>query len=326
MRVLSNADVAEFLDMKTAVDLVDAAMIEVSKGRATLPLRTVMPVGGGNHFGMMPGAIEEPGCYGIKLLSLYPGNPQHGYSSHQGAMVLFEPRYGAAVAIMNADLLTAVRTAAASGVATRALARQDSRVLTIVGNGEQAEHHLDAMMAVRDIAELRVAARTKDKADRFAARASERYPGLTVSGGTDIEALVSGADIVCTTTAADEPILFGDWIGPGTHLNVIGSSIPTKREIDEAMVLKSSVFVDYRASTFAQAGEIIRAIEAGAIDRDFIRAEIGEVLGGSATGRTGADEITLYRSLGIAAQDLACAHHVLARAEEAGRGIVAPLT
>lgn len=325
MRVLSNDDVAKFLDMKTAIEVVDDAMIKVSQGKATLPLRPIMPVKGGNYFGLMPGAIEEPGCFGVKLVSLYPNNPKHGFSSHQGAMVLFEEEFGAAVAIMNSDLLTAVRTAAASGVATRALARADSRVLTIIGNGEQAEHHLDAMMAVRNIAELRVTARSQEKADTFCALARDRYPELAASGGTDIQALVSGADIVCTTTAADDPLLFGDWIGPGTHLNVIGSSIPSKREIDEDLVLKSSIFVDYRVSTFAQAGEIIAAIEAGKITEAFIKAEIGEVLAGGIGGRQTDDEITLYRSLGIAAQDLACAHYILQQADKHDVGVAASI-
>ena len=170
MIVLSNKDVATLLPMETAVAVVERAMVAVSAGKATLPLRSIIDVGGPNKMGMMPGAMTDPACYGIKLVSLFPGNPEAGYSSHQGAIVLFESGHGSAVAMMNAGLLTAIRTAAASAVATRALAREDAKVLAIVGTGEQAEHHLDAMLAVRDITEVRVAGRRQEKADAFVPR------------------------------------------------------------------------------------------------------------------------------------------------------------
>lgn len=325
MIVLSDKDVATLLPMGTAVAVVERAMVAVSAGKATLPLRSIVDVGGPNKMGMMPGAMTDPACYGIKLVSLFPGNPEAGYSSHQGAIVLFESRHGSAVAMMNAGLLTAIRTAAASAVATKALAREDAKVLAIIGTGEQAEHHLDAMVAVRDITEVRVAGRRQEKAEAFVKHAKARFPGLSFAAGTDIEAAVTGADIVCTVTAADEPVLFGDWIAPGVHLNVVGASIPSKREIDEALITKSALYVDYRPSTFAQAGEVIGAIESGAITRDHVRGEIGEVLAGVVSGRGSPDEITLYRSLGIAAQDLACAHHCLEAAKEKDLGVTATL-
>ncbi|HEV7369447.1 ornithine cyclodeaminase family protein [Arenibaculum sp.] len=321
MIVLSNADVTALLPMATAIEVVERAMVAVSAGKATLPLRSIMEVGGPNRMGIMPGAMSEPACYGIKLVSLFPGNPAAGRSSHQGAVVLFEAEHGAATAIMNADLLTAIRTAAASAVATRALARADAGVLAIVGTGEQAEHHLDAMLAVRPIREVRVAGRRMEKAEAFADRARRRHPGPTVTAGTDVRDAVAGADIVCTVTAAAEPVLFGDWIAPGTHLNVVGASIPSKREIDEELVARAALFVDYRPSTFAQAGEVIGAIGSGRITREHVRAEIGEVLSGSRPGRESGEQVTLYRSLGIAAQDLACAAHCLAEAKARGLGV-----
>jgi alanine dehydrogenase len=327
MIVLSDKDIAALLPMTEAIEVVASAMQAVSAGHANLPLRSIVDVGGPNRMGVMPGAFM-PGaagpCYGVKLVSLFPGNPDAGYSSHQGAILLFESRHGSAVAMMNAGLLTAIRTAAASAVATRALARPDASVLALVGAGEQAEHHLDAIVAVRPIREVRVAGRRRQKAEAFVAHARERHPGLVVAVADDVRAAVEGADIVCTVTSAAEPILFGDWIAPGVHLNIVGASIPSKREIDEDLVAKASLFVDYRPSTFAQAGEVIGAIEAGRIGRDHVRAEIGEVLSG-APGRTFAGEITLYRSLGIAAQDLACASHCLAAAKAQGRGVDAPL-
>lgn len=325
MIVLSGADVATLMPMETAIEVVAGAMVAVSVGKANLPLRSLVDVGGANRLGIMPGALAEPACYGVKLLSLFPDNPAEGYSSHEGTMVLFEARHGLVAAMLNAGPLTAIRTAAASAVATRALARPEASTLAIVGTGEQAGHHIDAMLAVRPVSELRIAGRSTAKAEALAHKASARHPRVKISTGTDIQAAVNGADIVCTVTAAAEPILSGTWIAPGTHLNVVGSSIPSLREIDEEMVARAAVFVDYRVSTFAQAGEIIRAIESGRIGRDHVRAEIGEVLAGTASGRTGPDEITLYRSLGVAAQDLACAVHCVEQAKARRMGVVAPL-
>lgn len=326
MIVLSREDVAALLPPQTAIEVVAAAMEAVSRGEAELPLRSIVDVGGPNRMGIMPGRMQSPPCHGIKLVSLYPGNVAAGYSSHQGAVVLFEPEHGTAIAVMDGGPLTARRTAAASAVATRALARADAAVLAMVGAGEQARYHLDALMAVRPIRELRIASRTEKSALAYAQHARDRYPGLTVAlAGTDAEAAVRGADIVCTVTSSPVPVLRGEWIAPGTHLNVVGASIPSKREIDDATVLAARVFVDYRPSTFAQAGEIVDMIAAGRIAREHVVAEIGEVLGGTSPGRRGDGEITLYRSLGIAAQDLACAYHCWAGAREAGRGVEAPL-
>lgn len=313
------------LPPQTAIEVVAQAMAATSRGEAELPLRSIIDVGGPNKMGIMPGRMMSPACHGIKLVSLYPGNVAAGYSSHQGAVVLFEPDHGTAVAIMDGGPLTALRTAAASAVATRALSRENASILAMVGAGEQARHHLDAIMAIRPITELRIASRTQTSATTFAEEARRKYPQLTVSAGTDIEQAVRDADIVCTVTNSPTPVLKGAWIAEGTHVNVVGASIPSKREIDDEMVLRAQVFVDYRRSTFAQAGEIVDMIAAGAIGEDHIRAEIGEVLNGTADGRPDDKAITLYRSLGIAAQDLACAYHCWQEAQRTGRGVDAPL-
>lgn len=331
MIVLSDRDVAALLPMAAAIEVVGKAMIAVSAGAANLPLRMVVDVGPPNMMGVMPGAFMPgngavDGCFGVKLVSLFPNNPDAGFSSHQGAIVLFEPDHGSAVAMMNAGLLTAVRTAAASAVATRALARPDSATLAVVGAGEQAEHHVDAMLLVRpSIRALRIAGRRPEKARAFAAHVAQRHPGLSVTVSPDVRAAVDGADIVCTVTSSPTPVLMGEWIAPGTHLNVVGASVASKREIDEDTVARARLYVDYRPSTFAQAGEVIGAIDSGRIGRDHVLAEIGEVLAGKAGGRTDAKEITLYRSLGIAAQDLACAAHCLREAKARGMGVEAPL-
>ncbi|MEM5471798.1 ornithine cyclodeaminase family protein [Hoeflea sp. AS60] len=320
MIILTHDDVADLLPMHEAIEAVETTMKQVSLGTAALPLRSVTPVGGDNRMGLMPGAIAEPACFGVKMISLFPGNPARGLSSHRGAMVLFESETGGAVAMMDASLLTAIRTAAASAVATRALARDAASHLAIVGTGEQAEHHLDAMICVRKITRLSIAGRSAEKAAAFAARATRLYPDLDISHGTDIEAAIASADIVCTVTASPTPIVKGAWVASGAHVNIVGSSIPTMREVDDEMVKRGDIWVDYLPSTLAQAGEIVDMIKAGTFSADQLKGEIGAHLSGEIPGRTSPDQITIYRSLGIAAQDLAAAHHVLTRAQAEGRG------
>lgn len=320
MKILSNADIAALLPMTEAIDVVDGVMRVVSAGGAQLPLRHAVPVGGRNMMGVMSGALETPQCYGVKLVSLFPDNPARGLSGHRGAVVLFEAETGGAVAMMDAGLLTAIRTAAASAVATRALARTDASRLTLIGTGEQAEHHLEAMLAVRPVRALHVVGRRSEKAADFTRHAAGRYPELAVTHGTDARDGLRGADIVCTVTNAATPVVMGDWLEDGQHLNVVGASIPSKREIDDKAVLRAQVYTDYRPSFFAQAGEIVEMIAAGVIDETHLKAEIGEVLSSEAPGRQLPDAITLYRSLGVTAQDLAVAQHVLDRAVAEGRG------
>jgi alanine dehydrogenase len=316
MIVLTHDHVKSLLPMSEAIEVIARAMIGVSKRDVELPLRNILSVGGGNMMGVMPGAIGNPACFGVKLVSLFHDNPARGLSSHRGAIVLFESDTGGAVAMMDASLLTAIRTAAASAVATRALARLDAMSLTIVGYGEQGEHHLDAMMAVRDITRLTVTGRDADKAAAFAARAAQTHPQLATSHTTDIKSAVETADIVCTVTSSATPIVMGDWIAEGTHVNIVGSSIPSMREVDDRMVQRSAIWVDYLPSVLAQAGEIVDMIAAGSFAESDLRGEIGALLDGKIAGRSTDREITAYRSLGVAAQDLAAAYHV---AEQAGK-------
>lgn len=320
MIVLSHQDVRQLFQMTDAIEVVDQVMRGVSQGSAQLPLRFAVPVDGDNLMGVMPGAIADPACFGVKLVSLFPGNPAKGLSSHRGAIVLFESETGGATAMMDASLLTAIRTAAASGVATRALARPDVETLTIVGTGEQAEHHLDAMLAVRDFQTIRIVGRSADKVAAFCDAARARYPDQQITGGTDIRAAVTGADVICTVTAAKTPILQGDWVAPGAHVNIVGSSIPSMREVDDRMVQRGSVWVDYLPSALAQAGEIVDMIAAGALAASDLKGEIGAQLQGDISGRSSDAEITVYRSLGVAAQDLASAQFIYARAKAQGIG------
>lgn len=320
MIVLSSDHIEALLSITDVIEIVDKTMQTVSSGGAELPLRSAIPVGGQNKMGVMPGALSDPNCFGVKLVSLFPNNAEQGLSSHLGAIVLFDAATGQASAMMDAGLITAMRTAAASAVATRALARPDASALTIVGYGEQAEHHLDAISAVRDIKTVHVVGRSATKAEAFCEAAQTRHPKIRFNSGTDVRAAVADADIVCTVTSSPTPILQHAWLPQGCHVNIVGSSIPSMREVDDDLVLKTSIWVDYLPSTLAQAGEIVDLIAAQQFDATQLKGEIGLVLNGDAVGRTSTGEQTVYRSLGVAAQDLATAQAVFQAADKQGVG------
>jgi ornithine cyclodeaminase/alanine dehydrogenase-like protein (mu-crystallin family) len=320
IRVLRGTEVRRLLPMSECVDLMERAMIAVAEGRVVLPLRTILIMPGDRGMmGNMPGYLADPECFGVKLVSLIPRNKPPQYSSHIGVVMLFESEHGQPVALLDAAEITAIRTAAASGLATRLLARPEAGDLAILGAGEQARSHLEAMHSVRALRRVRVWARDAGKAAAFAASEGARH-GLRIETAPTVQAAVAGADIICTVTKARDPILLGEWLSPGTHLNVVGSSIKGAAEIDTAAVVMSRLFVDRRESTVNEGGEYLRALRAGAITPDHILGEIGEVANGSKAGRTAPSDVTLYKSLGIAPQDLAAAHYALEKARAAGVG------
>ena len=320
IRVLRGAEVRRLLPMTACVDLMHRTMIAVSERRVVLPLRSVMVMPGElGMMGNMPGYIAEPECFGVKLVSLIPRNKPPHYSSHLGLVLLFEAEHGCPVALLDAAEITAIRTAAASGLATRLLARPEAGDLALLGAGEQARSHLEAMLAVRTLRRIRVWARDSDKAAAFADAEGTRHQ-VTIERSATVREAVAGADIICTVTKAREPILLGEQLTAGAHLNVVGSSIATTAEIDTPAVVKSRFFVDYRESTVNEGGEYLRALRAGAITPEHILGEIGEVANGTKIGRRSLSDVTLYKSLGIAPQDLASAHYVLEKARAAGVG------
>lgn len=322
IRVLRGPEVRQLLPMPECIELMQTTMIAVSEGRVVLPLRSILAMPGDRGMmGMMPGYLADPECFGVKLVSLIPRNKPPQYSSHLGLVLLFEAEHGQPVALLDAAEITAIRTAAASGLATRLLAREDASDLALLGAGEQARSHLEAMLAVRPVRRIRVWARDRDKARKFAEVEGVRHR-VSIETSATVREGVAGADIVCTTTKAREPILQGDWLSPGVHLNVVGSSIAAAAEIDTPAVVKSRFFVDCRNSTVNEGGEYLRALRAGAITPEHILAEIGEVANGSKEGRRSPLDMTLYKSLGIAPQDLASAHYVLQKARAVGTGQV----
>jgi len=325
VRVISQADVERLLPMAECVDLMADALATLARGDAVLPLRSMvwLPDRSG-MIGLMPGYLGSPARFGLKIVSIFPGNHGTGYDSHQGAVLLFDPQVGSPLAVIDASAITAIRTAAVSGVATRVLARPDAGDLAILGSGVQAATHLEAMRAVRGVRRVRVWSRDPLHARRFAGRESERQQ-IEIEPTTTAREAVEGADLICTTTASREPIVEGAWIAPGAHLNAVGACFATARELDAAAILRARVYVDRRESALAESGDILIPIQEGAFGEDHIVAELGDVLTRKAQGRAGARDVTLFKSLGIAIEDLASARHVLDQAIAQNVGVVAPL-
>ncbi|MGH2637572.1 MAG: ornithine cyclodeaminase family protein, partial [Actinomycetota bacterium] len=246
-----------------------------------------------------------------------PGNPARGLDGHQGVVLLSDGETGEIRAVINASAITAIRTGAVSAVATRLLAREDARELTVLGAGVQARSHLAAMSVARDFEVARIWSRTPERAQALAAEASTPFP---VEVAASAEEAVANADVVCTTTSASEPILRREWLRDGAHVNAVGSSIPTSRELDTATMAAAALFVDRRESTLSEAGDFLFPQQEGEIGPEHIRAELGELLAGRAEGRTADQELTVFKSLGLAVEDLAAAEHLYSRARETGAG------
>jgi ornithine cyclodeaminase/alanine dehydrogenase-like protein (mu-crystallin family) len=319
--ILSHDEVVELLPMKECIPIMREALIALAAGQVHQPLRTIIrPPTAAGVMGLMPSYISaNRSAFGLKVICVFPGNPAKGMDSHQGAVLLFSAETGELLAMMNASAITAIRTAAVSGVATDLLARKDACNLAIIGTGVQARTHLAAMAQVRLIKRCRIASRHIQHARNFAEEMRRVY-SFRLEAVDTVEEALEDADLITTVTTAVEPIVRREWISPGAHLNAVGSSIPTTREIDSATMAAASLFVDRRESTVNEAGDFLFAVRDGAIGPDHIRAEIGEVLGGEKPGRTSSDEITLFKSLGLAIEDLAAAEYLYRRARELNAG------
>lgn len=314
VRILDHEDVTRLLPMAECIDVMAGALSALARGEVHNPLRFVVrPAGEQSLLGLMPahrGGGEK--VWGLKTIAIFPGNSARGLDSHQGFVALFDGETGVPLTLMNAGAVTAIRTAAVSGVATRLLARQDARVLAILGTGIQGKSHLEAMRAVHDFDRIVVWSRTRG-----------RIAG--VEEAATAEEAVRDADVVVTATYAAEPIVERAWLRPGTHINAVGSSIPTTRELDTATMRDAALFVDRRESTVNEAGDFLIPQQEGVIGPEHIRAELGELLIGSGAGRRDEDELTVFKSLGLAVEDLAAAEYVLQRADAENAGVVVSL-
>jgi ornithine cyclodeaminase/alanine dehydrogenase-like protein (mu-crystallin family) len=315
--VLTQSEVEQLLDMQGCMDAMAEILEALARGELFMPLRTIaFPPGENSGIGLMPShrGGSSP-AYALKTICLFPDNSKRGLDPHQGTVTLFSGETGEVRALMNASAITAIRTAAVSGFATRLLAREDSRELAIVGAGHQAGPHIAAMLEARPFEMIRIAARTFEHAQHLAAD----WPPATAVETS--EEAVRGADVVCTVTNSSEPVLEHGWLKEGAHVNAVGSSVKTARELDTATVAACSLFVDRRESTVNEAGDYLTPLAEGAISGpEHIKAELGEILTGAHPGRTAPDELTVFKSLGLAVEDLAAAEYVVRRAEATGTG------
>ena len=319
--ILTEADVHRLLSMDACIEAMADVLAALARGDALQPLRSILrPPGAPGLMASMPAWRGGPdAAFGVKLVGVFPGNVVQGKDAHQGAVVLFSGETGEPLAFVNASAITAIRTAAVSGVATRLLAPEDAGDLALIGASVQAATHLEAMACVRRLRRVRVASRDPERARAFVARNEKRF-AFPIEAVSTVEEAVRGADIVVTATSSATPVLRREWVAAGAHLNVIGASLPDRREVDGALMAAASLFVDRRESTENEAGDYLLALREGAIGAGHIRAELGDILLGRHRGRTSRDEITLFKSLGLAVEDLAAAALVYRRAQEAGEG------
>jgi len=313
--VLSEHDVRAHLPMRACIDAMAGVLAALARGELFQPLRFVVrPPGAAGLMGFMPAHRGGPApAFSLKEIVIAPGNPARGLDAHQGTVLLHDGETGELRAILNASPVTEIRTAAVSAVATRALARPGAGTVAILGAGVQARSHVEAMRCVLDAPEIRIWSRTAASAQALARETGARACAT-------VEEALAGAGVVCTTTSAREPVLRREWLAPGAHVNAVGSSVPSTRELDTATVAAASLFVDRRESTLNEAGDYLFPAGEGVIGPEHIRAELGEVLTGAHPGRTAETELTVFKSLGLAVEDLAAAELAVGCARAAGAG------
>jgi ornithine cyclodeaminase/alanine dehydrogenase-like protein (mu-crystallin family) len=319
--VLGHAEVAEALPLHECIDVMAEVLAGHARGELHQPLRSVSkPPSSDGFLGLMPAhrAGEHP-LFALKAVCVFPGNPARGLDAHQGTVTLFDGTTGEPTAILDASAITAIRTAAVSAVATRLLAVGDARRLAILGAGVQAAAHLEAILAVRDLEHVRIYSRTRERAERLAREA----PGEgRVEVAENAEAALRDAQVVVTATSSREPVLRRDWLAAGAHVNAIGASAPMFRELDSATLAAGSLFADSRESLENEAGDYQLAVREGAIGGpEHIAAELGEVVAGMHPGRADSQELTIFRSLGLAIEDLAAAEYAVENARSRGAGV-----
>jgi ornithine cyclodeaminase/alanine dehydrogenase-like protein (mu-crystallin family) len=321
MLILNEAEVEELLPMSECISVMEEAFIALARGEVDQPLRTIFrPPNVKGVMAMMPAfrAGQSP-LFGLKAICVFPGNAAIGKDAHQGGVMLFDGVTGELLALVNASAITAIRTAAVSALATRVLSKNDANDLAIIGAGVQARAHLSAIACVRKISRVRISARRVESAEQFAKEMQPQFP-FPLEPVEISEAAVRDADIIVTATTSREPVLKHEWISLGAHINAIGTFSPKAREIDTATMVAASLFVDRRESALNEAGDFLIAAKEGAIGPEHIRAELGDVLAGGHPGRKSPDEVTLFKSLGLAIEDLAAAAHVYRKARKPSVG------
>lgn len=309
MRIITAEQVMQTLDMRQCIDLMKTALIELSKGNARQIVRPVLPLFDRNVLGMMPAFDKARNVAGVKILTVFPENYAKNLASHQGQVIVFETETGSVKAIVDAESITGIRTAAVSAAVTDVLARPEATRLAILGAGLQGRRHLEAIALIRPLTEVTVWDIRPEAAARYAVDMSAQT-GLRVRACADAHEAVQDADIICTVTPAKEPILTAADVKPGAHINAIGACAPDVRELSADLMAAGRLFVDWKPAAVAEAGDYVLALQDGAITEEHILGEAGQVLAGELPGRVSADDITIFEGLGQAVQDLVAADFV----------------
>lgn len=320
LRILSRADVLRALPMRAAIDAVKSAYAAASTGRAEMPLRSHMRGAEDGLVLTMPAYLAPQGALAIKIVSVYPRNPARDLPRIHALVTVLDAATGQPLAVLEGAALTAIRTGAASGAATDILARPEAHRLAIIGCGRQGRTQLEAVCAVRSIESVWIYDADRAQAERFAAEMAASVIPARITIATSSDEAVHAADIVCAATTSEQPVFNGSALRPGTHVNGIGSFTPAMREVDPHTLQRASIVVDSREAALSEAGELIHALESGAIAPDAVQTELGEILAGLKPGRTHAEQITFFKSVGIAVQDAAAAAVALRAAEQHGLG------
>ena len=322
MKIITESQVEKYLTIPECIEAMNNVMVSVSQEKSTLPIRQFMPIENTKgKMAIMPGSIPNPFCFGIKLVCKYIREENSPYGSHVGMVLLFESEKGIPLAMIEGASLTSIRTASVSALATKLMSKKEIKAMTILGYGEQAKRHILSMLTVRAPKKIYVWGRNFKKSELFSKKMKSIY-NISVSPVEYAEDAVRKSDLICTTTSSSEPILKGEWVIPGSHINLVGAAVPTSAEADEILVKKSRFITDYRPAAMAAAGELLRAIRNKDVTEDHIVAEIGEVASGKIKGRVNDNEITVYKSLGVTAQDLGAAYLLYNKSIKEGFGTI----
>jgi alanine dehydrogenase len=306
-RLLTSADVAGLISMEELIEAMDDALRRFSSGEVEQPLRTVVPIGEHAVFGVMSSFVRAPGALGAKLVTVFGSNAALDLPTHLATILLFSPHTGALVSVMDGRLITELRTAAVSAVSARTLARDDAHILAIVGSGAQARSHLDAMERVFELSEVRVWSPTPDHQMAFITE-MESTTETKLIGSDSAQQAVHGADLIVLATSASEPVVRNEWIASGAHVISVGACRPHQREMDPALIRRGRLFVDSRAAALVESGDVVLGIQQGDFAASHLVGELGEVLAGKVEGRRSPLEITIFKSLGLAVEDIAAAN------------------
>lgn len=319
-RLLTEQQVQSLLPMADLIPAMEAALARFSAGEVLQPVRSVLMVGPTKaYFGLMPAYVPNPGSLGAKLVTVFADNPSKHLPSHLATILLLDPETGSLQALMDGRYITEARTAAVSAVSARFLAKREAATLAIIGSGVQARSHLEAFAEVRQLKEVRVWSPRAASRERFVAEMTSHVP-VAVRAAETAEAAVRGADLIVLVTSSVTPVIKDEWVGAGAHVVSVGACRPDQREIDPALIARARLYVDSRAAALVESGDVVMGMADGLFDASHIRGELGEVVLGRVDGRKGDADVTIFKSLGMAVEDVVAADLVLRRAVEVGAG------